>query len=289
VIPQVIGPVPDKRDATHPPAPYEPPTHCPACDTPLEPGEDRGMLYCRNFHCPARQLEGLVHFASRGAMDIRGLSYARIQQLLEAGLVHDAADLYDLTVEQLVALERFAEKSAENLVQALAESRAQPLSRLLFGLGIDFVGEVAARLLARHFGTMDRLLNASVDDVLEVRGVGETMARSVVDWFADPEARQLVARLDERGLTMHEPSAAAGTALKGCTVVITGTLPTLTREQATELVEAHGGRVTSSVSRKTSFLLAGADAGSKLTKATEYGVEIIDETELLRRVEAGSE
>jgi DNA ligase (NAD+) len=284
VIPQVIGPVPEKRDGAS--APYAPPTHCPACGTPLEPGEDRGMLYCRNFTCPARQLEGLVHFASRGAMDVRGLSYARIQQLLEAGLVHDAADLYDLTVEQLVALERFADKSAENLVQAIAESRAQPLSRLLFGLGIDFVGEVAARLLAKHFGTMERLMSATEADVLEVRGVGETMARSVVQWFQNPDARGLVTRLAEHGLTMHEPSAAAGTALKGLTVVITGTLPSLTREQATELVEAHGGRVTSSVSRKTSFVLAGEEAGSKLAKAREYGVEVIDEAELLRRVGA---
>ncbi|HYD55075.1 MAG TPA: NAD-dependent DNA ligase LigA, partial [Gemmatimonadaceae bacterium] len=161
VIPQVIGPVPERRDPAAPPAPYEPPTRCPRCDSTLVPGSDRGMLYCPNFRCPARQLESLVHFASRGAMDIRGLSYARIEQLMQAALVRDAADLYDLTVEQLVGLERFAQKSAENLVQAIADSKAQPLSRLLFGLGIGNLGEVGARLPARHFGSMDALAKAS--------------------------------------------------------------------------------------------------------------------------------
>jgi DNA ligase (NAD+) len=286
VIPQVIGPVPEKRDPVHPPEPYVPPTHCPACGTPLEAGEDRGMLYCRNFSCPARQLESLAHFASRGAMDIRGLSYARLQQFIGAGLVHDAADVYDLTVEQLTALDRFADKSAENLVQAIADSKAQPLTRLLFALGIDFVGEIAAKLLARHFGTMERLASATEEEVLAVRGVGETIAKSVVRWFANPDAQGLVGRLAERGLTMHEATAGGGSALKGLTVVITGSLPTLSREAATELVESNGGRVTSSVSRKTSLLLAGADAGSKLAKAREYEVEVIDEAELMRRIES---
>jgi len=285
VIPQVIGPIPERRDAAHPPAPYEPPTVCPSCGSTLVPGTDRGMLYCPNFRCPARQLESLVHFASRGAMDIRGLSYARIEQLMQAGLVRDAADIYDLTVEQLTALERFAEKSAENLVAAIAESKKQPLSRLLFGLGIGNLGEVGAKLLARHFGTMDALAKATAEEILGVRGVGETIARSVYDWFADPQACALVAKLQERGLTMSEPRAASGSALKGMTVVLTGTLPTLSREQATELIEAHGGRVTSSVSKKTSFVLAGADAGSKLEKAKEIGVEVIDEAELRRRIE----
>ena len=294
VIPQVIGPVPEKRDAASPPAPYAPPAACPSCGTALVAGEDRGMLYCPNFACPARQLEALVHFASRGAMDIRGLSYARIEQMLgtrvahggaERPLVRDAADLYDLTVADLVALERFADRSAENLVAALAASKAQPLSRLVFALGIDFVGEIAARLLARHFGTMDALMAASEDDVLAVRGVGDVIARSVVRWFADPDARALVERLRARGLTFAEPDSAAGSALKGMTVVITGTLPTLSREDATKLVERHGGRVTSSVSKQTSLVVAGAEAGSKLARAQELGVPVADEADLLRRVE----
>jgi DNA ligase (NAD+) len=218
-------------------------------------------------------------------MDIRGLSYARIEQLMQARLVRDAADVYDLTTEQLVRLDRFAEKSAENLVQAIADSKAQPLSRLLFGLGIGNLGEVGARLLARHFGSMDALAKAPAEEIMGVRGVGETIGRSVIDWFADPEACALVVKLQERGLTMTEPQATSGSALKGQTVVLTGTLPTLSREQATELVEANGGRVTSSVSKKTTFLLAGADAGSKLEKAREIGVEVIDEAEFRRRIE----
>ncbi|HEY0780231.1 MAG TPA: NAD-dependent DNA ligase LigA [Gemmatirosa sp.] len=284
VIPQVIGPVPERRDAASPPVPYAPPDECPSCHTALVAGEDRGMLYCPNFRCPARQLEALVHFASRDAMDVRGLSYARIEQLIGAGLVRDAADLYDLTADQLTGLERFAEKSAENLVAAIAASKAQPLAHLVFALGIDFVGEIAARLLARHFGTMDRLAGATEAEVLAVRGVGDVIARSVVKWFADPEAQALVRRLGERGLTMHEPEAAAGDALKGLTVVLTGTLPTLTRDQAAALVERHGGRVTSAVSKKTGLVVAGTDAGGKLAKAQELGVAVIDEAELLRRV-----
>ena len=285
VIPQVIGPVPDERGRHGPaPVPYVPPTECPSCRTTLVGGLDRGMLYCPNFACPARQLEGLVHFASRGAMDIRGLSYARIQQLMEAGLVHDAADVYDLTVAQLVELERFADKSAENLVEAIAASKAQPLSRLLFALGIEHVGETAARLLARHFGTMERLAKAEEAQLEQVRGMGETIIASVMRWFSDPLALDLVARLEQRGLTMSEPMAAASDgALTGKTVVITGTLPTLSRAEATALVESAGGRVTSSVSKKTTFVVAGADAGSKLAKALELKVPVVDEEGLKRR------
>jgi DNA ligase (NAD+) len=288
VIPQVIGPIPERRGADAPPKPYRRPQRCPACRTDLVPGEDRGMLYCPNFTCPARQLEALVHFASRSAMDIRGLSYARLQQLVDAGLVHDAADLYDLTVEQLTGLDRFAEKSADNLVQAIEASKGQPLSRLVFALGIDHVGEIAARLLAREFGTMDALAAASADDILAFRGMGEVIARSVAAWFADPAARALVDRLRERGLNVVEPNAATGSALKGLTIVLTGTLPSLSREEASALVEANGGRVTSSVSKKTSFVVAGEDAGSKLEKARALGVAVIDEAELRRRIADGT-
>ncbi|MDB4905632.1 MAG: ligase [Gemmatimonadetes bacterium] len=285
VIPQVIGPIPERRDAVNPPLPYVPPDRCPSCDTPLQSGEDRGMLYCPNFECPSRQLEGLVHFASRGAMDIRGLSYSRIQQLIEAGLVTDAASLYDLKAKQLVELDRFADKSAEGLVQAIEDSKQQPLSRLLFGLGIEYVGEIAAKVLARHFGTMQALAEASEEDILAVRGVGETIGRSVAAWFRDAAARRLIRKLEHRGLTLAEPMSAQGSALKGKTVVITGTLPTLSREQAQELVESHGGRVTSGVSKKTDFVVVGEEAGSKLEKAKQLGVETIDEAELLRRVQ----
>jgi DNA ligase (NAD+) len=288
VIPQVIGPVPDRRDPANPPKAFEPPERCPSCGTAVVPGLERGMLYCPNFDCPARQLEGLVHFASRGAMDIRGLSYARIKQLLDAELIHDASDLYDLKVSQLVRLERFAEKSAEQLVQAIAASRAQPLSRLLFALGIDHVGEIAAKELARHFGHMDELSKAAEDDLLAIHGMGEAIAKSVVEWFGNAAARRLIEKLRRRGLNFEEPRPKTTGALKGMTVVLTGTLDTLSREQATELVESNGGKVTSGVSKKTSFVVAGAEAGSKLEKARTLGVKVIGEQELLELVGSGS-
>jgi DNA ligase (NAD+) len=289
VIPQVIGPVPEKRDAANPPREVPVPTTCPSCGTPVERDEEEVALYCPNVACPARQLEALVHFASRGAMDIRGLSYARIEQAIAAELVHDVSDLYGLTVEQLCSLDRFAAKSAENLVAAIEASKQQPLSRLLFGLGIRHVGQTAAQLLARHFGDMDALGRASADDILAIRGIGEGIALAVVAYFQDPTAQDLVARLTERGLTMSEPRAvAAGKAFEGLTFVVTGTLPTLSRSQATELIESQGGRVTSGVSKATSFVVVGEDAGSKLEKALTLGIAILSEAELVERA-AGTE
>ena len=218
-------------------------------------------------------------------MDIAGLSYKRIEQLLEAGLIHDFADLYAVTVEQLVSLDRFAQKSAEALVTAIAASKAQPLSRLLFGLGIRHVGAQAAQLLARHFGSMDALIAAKPEQLGAVRGIGDIIAQSVSDYFANETSRDLVRRLEAQGLTFSEPKAvAADGPLSGATVVITGTLPGLSRGEATALVEQAGGRVTSSVSKKTTFVVAGEEAGSKLDKAIELGVEVIDEAELRRRV-----
>jgi DNA ligase (NAD+) len=288
VIPQVIGPVPDRRDPSNPPSAYVPPTQCPVCNTAVIPGIERGMLYCPNFDCPARQLEGLVHFASRGAMDIRGLSYARIQQLIDAELIHDASDLYDLKVGQLVKLDRFAEKSAEQLVQAIQASKSQPLARLLFGLGIDNVGEIAARQLARHFGHMDALAAASEEEVLAIHGMGETIAKSVTEWFQNAAARRLIEKLRRRELKLEEPRQKTTGALRGMTVVLTGTLETLSREAAMELIEANGGKVTSGVSKKTSFVVAGAEPGSKLEKARSLGVKVIDEQELMRLVQEGT-
>jgi DNA ligase (NAD+) len=289
VIPQVIGPVPDKRDAAHPPPKTRVPTKCPSCGTPVERDEEEVAIYCPNVACPDRQLEAMVHFASRGAMDIRGLSYARIQQLIAASLVHDVADLYALRVEELTALDRFADLSAQNLVDAIAASKAQPLSRLLFGLGIRHVGQTAAQLLARHFGSMDALRRASSEEILALRGIGETIALAVVAYFQDRTAAALVDKLTRAGLTMTEPVAVvAGGAFVGMTFVVTGTLPNLSRAQATELIESQGGRVTSGVSKSTTCLVVGADAGSKLEKARTLGVETIDEAELLRRASGAS-
>jgi DNA ligase (NAD+) len=283
VIPQVIGPLPEKREGSE--RAWRMPKRCPACDTTLEREEDAAAIYCPNVACPGRRLEGLVHFASRGAMDIRGLSYARIQQLIEAGLVEDVADIFALRVEDLLGLERFAMKSAENLVAAIAESKTRPLARLLNGLGIRHVGDASAQLLARHFGTLDRLASASAEQVLAIRGIGEEIASAVTSYFSDASAKRLLDKLRAHGVNFAEPEAVAeGGALLGKTVVITGTLPRLSRAQATKLIEAHGGRVTGSVSRATSFIVAGEEAGSKLDKAKELGIEVIEEAELLRRV-----
>jgi DNA ligase (NAD+) len=287
VIPQVIGPIPERRDPKHPPPVTEAPTRCPSCGTPVIRDEEEVALYCPNVACPDRQLEALVHFASRGAMDIRGLSYARVEQLIAAGMVHDVADLYTLTVEQLTTLERFAEKSAENLIEAIAASRAQPLSRLLFGLGIRHVGQTAAQLLARHFGDMESLSEATVEGILAIRGIGEGIALAVVDFFQDRSACALVGKLADHGLTMSEPkSVAVGGVFAGMTFVVTGTLPTLSRSAATELIESQGGRVTSGVSKATTVVVVGEDAGSKLEKATALGIETIGEAELRRRAGA---
>src|SRR5205085_715162 len=194
-----------------------------SCNSVLVPGTEVGMLYCPNFECPGRRLESLVHYASRGAMDIRGLSYARIEQLVEAGLIDDVAGLYDLKAERLAQLDRLAEKSAESLVDAINASKAQPLSRLVFGLGIKDIGETVARQIAKHFGTMDAIANATLDDVLSVHGIGDRIAESLVSWFGDTKARKLIERLRERGLTFEEPRTQTGDKAKGLTVVLTGT------------------------------------------------------------------
>ncbi|MEP6507032.1 MAG: NAD-dependent DNA ligase LigA [Gemmatimonadales bacterium] len=283
VIPQIIGSVPEKSEPRG--KPWRMPSECPSCGTPVERDEEEVAIYCPNVACPGRQLEGLVYFASRGAMDIRGLSYSRIEQLIGAGLVTDAADVYSLTRDELLALEGYADKGTEALLTAIERSKSQPLSRLLGALGIRHVGSIAAQLLARHFGTLDAVASASIDDIGSVRGVGPIIAEGVVKYFRDPAARNLVEKLRRRGVSFVEPTqVAAGGALAGKTVVITGTLPTLTRPKATEAVERAGGRVTSSVSKSTNFLVAGEEAGSKLEKAKTLGVEVIDEAELLRRI-----
>jgi DNA ligase (NAD+) len=284
VIPQVIASLPERRDGSE--QEWRMPECCPSCGTPVLRDEEEVAVYCPNVSCPGRQLEALVHFASRGAMDIRGLQYKRIAQLIAAGLVHDMADIYSLTAPKLVALDRFAEKSAEQLVAAIADSRSRPLSRLLNGLGVRHVGEGAAQLLARHFGSLDALTKATEEEIENVRGIGGIIARSVSEYFADPTTRQLVGRLRAAGLTLTEPrTQPVARTLAGATVVITGTLPTLSRAQATAMVEAHGGSVTSSVSKSTTFVVAGDAAGSKLEKARALGIEVIDEAGLLRRIE----
>ncbi|HTC24671.1 MAG TPA: NAD-dependent DNA ligase LigA [Gemmatimonadales bacterium] len=283
VIPQLVGPLPDRRTGAE--RPFVMPDACPRCGTPVERPADEAMRYCPNVSCPGRVLEGIVHFAARGAMDIRGLGYERVRQLLDAGLIRDVADLYQLEVGQLVRLERFAEQSATQLVAAIDASKKRPLSILLFGLGIRHVGSTVAQLLARRFGSMDALMSASEAEINDVPGIGAAIAEAVVHFFAERRNRNLIERLRKAGLTFKEPAAVQeGGPLSGKTYVLTGTLPTLSRGEATALIERAGGRVAGSVSKKTDAVIAGDEAGGKLEKAKELGVEVINEAELRRRV-----
>ena len=281
VIPQILGPVKDRPRGEQK---YAMPERCPSCGSQVEHPADEVMTYCPNISCGARILESIVHFASRSAMDIRGLGYERVRALLEARLIEDVADLYELTPVRLLTLEGFAEKSAQQLVDAIADSKLQPLSALLFGLGIRHVGAQGVKLLARHFGTMKSLAQASAEEVAEVRGIGPAIADAVAGFFAEPRNRKLIERLEKLGLTMKETATATGPRpLTDHTYVVTGTLPTLSRQQARDLIEGAGGHVSDSLSKKTTALVVGADPGSKLEKAKSLGVSRIDEAELLRR------
>ncbi len=282
VIPQVLGPVKEKRSGA--PKPYKMPERCPSCGSQVEHPPDEVMTYCPNISCPSRILESIVHFAGRSAMDVRGLGYERVRALLDAKLIEDVADLYELKPAQLLTLEGFAEKSAQQLVDAIAESKQQPLSALLFGLGIRHVGQQGAKLLARHFGTMDALAKAGGEEVGAVRGIGPAIGEAVVGFFKDARNKDLLKSLATSGLTLKETATATGPRpLADQTFVVTGTLPTLSRQQARDLIEGAGGHVADSLSKKTTALVVGADPGSKLDKAKALGVEQIDEAELLRR------
>jgi len=285
VIPQVLGPVIKK--GTRRGKPYQPPERCPVCKSKVEHPKDEVMVYCPNVSCPGRVFESIVHFASRGALDIRGLGPERVKALLDAKLIENVADLYDrkkVNLMHLLALEGFAEKSAQQLLDAIEASKRQPLSTLLFALGVRHVGAQGAKLLARDFGAMKAIAKASADEIGKIRGIGPAIAEAVVGFFADPQNQKLAKRLEELGLNMEEPTTAESKGpLAGQTFVITGTLPSLSRARAAELIEAAGGHVTDSVSKKTTAVVVGADAGSKLEKAKALGIPVIDEAELLRR------
>jgi DNA ligase (NAD+) len=284
VIPQVLGPV---RDRPRGKKKFERPRRCPVCHAAVEQPADEVMAYCPNVSCPGRVLEGIVHFASRGAMDIRGLGYERVRALLDAGLIKDVADLYDrkqLDAMKLLTLEGFAEKSAAQLMAAVEASKDRPLSTVLFALGVRHVGAQVARLLARQFGTLAALTNATSEAIGAVHGIGPAIADAVAHFLSEPRNRRLIARLEKLGVNLKEPVSAEGGLLAGQTYVITGTLPSLSRTRATALIEQAGGHVASSVSKSTTAVVAGADPGSKLDRARALGVAVIDEAELLRRV-----
>ena len=241
---------------------------------------------CINTNCPARLEESILHFSARSVMDIDGLGEALVKQLVSRGLVRSVADLYALRAEQLVELERMGKKSAEKLVSNIDASRRNPLPRVLSGLGIPFVGERTAQILAETFGDLKKIAEADEETLQHAEEVGPKVARSIQQFFREPHNRDLVNRLRDLGLQFHHAVVGrAGGPLANLIFVLTGTLPTLTREEAKARIEAAGGKVTGSVSKKTSFLVAGEDPGSKLDKARALGVQILDETGLLARLQ----
>lgn len=294
VIPYVIGPVVDARTGKE--KKYKLPSTCPVCEQPVEHFEGEVAWYCVNAACPAQLQRNIEHFVSRGSMDINGLGFKIVEKLIDAGAIKDVADIYTLTRESILDAvtkkDRKTEKEppgkiADNLLSAIATSKNQSLPRLITALGMRGVGEVSARDLATHFGNLDALSKASVDDLQQIEGVGPNIAEAIVDWFARPANQKILKKLKTVGLwptassTVNRQSSGS---LIGLTFVVTGTLPTLTRDGAKELIESNGGKVTDSVSKKTSYLVLGEEPGSKFEKAKSLGVKIIGEDELRKLV-----
>ena len=284
VIPKVTRVVADK-DHARGTQNFAMPTHCPECGGHVVRAEGEVNSFCVNVNCPARLRESLLHFASRKVMNIEVLGEALVDQLLSRGLVTNIADLYDLREEQLLALDRMGKKSVENLLTEIAASKKLPLERLIFGLGIRMVGERTAEFLSAHFGTLDALMAASEEHLLEVEEVGPRIAQSILQFFAEEKNQKLIERLHAAGLTFTGEKKVRGTKLTGLTFVLTGTLPTYSRDEAKRRIEDAGGKVTSAVSKKTSYVVAGEEAGSKLEKAQQLGVAVLDEAALLKLLE----
>ncbi len=276
IIPEVVRVVRHTGDS-----PYRLPTVCPSCGAQVMREEDEADLRCVNPACPAQRLRNLIHFTSKDAMDIDGLGPAVLEQLVEAGVVNTPYDLYTMRREEISELDGLGEKSADNFLSAIESSKANDLYRVIYGLGIRHIGQKAAKLLADHFGSMEAVMAASAEDIESIEGFGGVMARSVVAFFALEPSRVLVERLADCGVNMHSKTQRVDDRFAGMTFVLTGTLPTLTRGEASALIEERGGKVSGSVSKKTSVVLAGEDAGSKLVKAQQLDIRIIDETEFL--------
>ena len=281
IIPEVIGVVRHAEGA----APYRMPAVCPSCGAPAVHLDGEVALRCVNPECPAQALRNLIHFASRDAMDIDGLGVAVCTQLVERGLAGTAADLYTLTREQLLTLDKFKEKKADNLLEAIERSKRNNLDRLVFALGIHNIGDKAAAQLAEHFGSMEALRAAAAEEICAINGFGELMAQSVVEFFAREGTADLLRRLAEQGVNMQWQGEARTDRLAGLTLVVTGTLPTLSRKEAEALIVKNGGKAAGSVSKKTAYLVAGEAAGSKLTKAQALGIPVLDEAAFLALLE----
>lgn len=277
IIPEVLEVVFSKRPESA--EPYVFPAVCPECGSPVSRDEGGAAIRCRGAECPAQRLRNIVHFASRNAMDIEGLGIAVVQQLLDAGLIESAGDLYYLEGQSVQALPRFGKKSAENLLNAIEKSKNNDLSKLLAALGILQVGQSASKALAEHFGTLDAIEAASVEELTAVGDIGGITAGKIVEWFKNPQSQHLLTRLRQAGVNMKSRAEKKDNRFAGKTFVLTGALKNYTRDAAGALITQHGGTVSSSVSKKTAWVLAGADAGSKLTKAESLGVPVISEEE----------
>jgi len=283
VIPKVAKVIDDK-DHPRGKGEIEAPEKCPVCGTKVVRTEGEVDYRCVNANCPAKLRETILHFASRGVMNIDGMGESLVNQLIERGLVKNVADIYDLTKKDLLSLDRFADKSAQNILDEIENSKKLPLERVVYGLGIRFVGERTARFLAEHFGSMEALEQASLEELQNVTEVGPRIAESIVEFFSIAANRKLVERLGAAGLAFKGKKKERGTKLAGKTFVLTGTLAHFTRDEAKKLIENAGGKVTGSVSKKTDYVVAGIDAGSKLDKAKELGVAVIDEKEMEKLV-----
>ena len=280
VIPYIIASLPEKRTGGQ--ETYVPPETCPSCGAPVEKDPEMVAWYCINSSCPAQLSRNIEHFVSRSAMDIVGLGGQIVQQLVDAELIKSAADLYSLEVSDLVGLEKFGPKKAQNVIDAIQASKNQSLARLITALGIRGVGEVAAEKLSKTYQNLDQLAKASPEDLQQIEGIGEIVADDIVSWFREWDNQQLLQDFKKAGLWPESLRAEEKTngSLTGLSFVITGTLPNLTREKAEDLIKEHGGKVVSSVSKKTSYLLLGENPGSKYTKALELGIPILDEASL---------
>ena len=279
VIPEIISVVAEKRPADA--KPFVMPAVCPSCGEPAVREEGEVATRCVNPLCPSQLARSIIHFVSRPAMNIDNLGESVVQQFIENGLISSAADIYYLDKDRIAALDRMGDKSAENIINAVEHSKQAGLERLLCALGIRHIGEKAAQTLARRFGNIDSLAEATEEQLCEIEDIGAESAASVVRYFANPKSRELIARLKAAGVSVEAAEKQVGDSLAGKTVVVTGTLPTLKRAEAEALIRAHGGNAAGSVSKKTSLVLAGAEAGSKFTKAQELGIKIIDESEFL--------
>lgn len=275
IIPEVLG-VSVKGEN---PMPYALPSNCPVCGSEIIKNDDEADIRCPNVNCPSQISRSIIHFASKGAMNIDGLGPAIVQTLLDNGLIKSVADLYEISADDLIELENFKEKSANNLIKAIENSKENSLDRLVFGLGVRNIGQASAKLLCEKFGTLDNIMNATADEIAQIEGFGEIMAQSVLKAFRENHMLALVEKLKSYGLNTTYEKSVKDNRFEGLTFVLTGTLPTLKRDEAKAIIESFGGKASGSVSKKTSYVLAGEDAGSKLVKAQQLGIKIISEEE----------